>query len=102
MKKCRTGFGMYRLYDYKPAVYKLTALSVFCLYVPLSNGVICDIGTNEAVEARHHGLADIPKLDASGKSVIPGMTIEPLREKTNNLGSDQARHKPTCTVTEDG
>ena len=22
--------------------------------------------------------------------------------KTNNLGSDQVRHKPSCTVTEDG
>ena len=28
--------------------------------------------------------------------------IEPLREKTNNLGSDQVRHKANCTVTEDG
>ena len=27
---------------------------------------------------------------------------EPVREKTNNLGSDKVRHKPGCTVTEDG
>ena len=27
---------------------------------------------------------------------------EPVREKTNNLGSDQVRHKPACTSTEDG
>ena len=27
---------------------------------------------------------------------------EPVREKTNNLGSDQVRHKPGCTVTEAG
>ena len=27
---------------------------------------------------------------------------EPVRDKTNNLGSDQIRHKPACTVTEDG
>ena len=27
---------------------------------------------------------------------------EPVREKTNNLGSDQVQHKPGCTVTEDG
>ena len=27
---------------------------------------------------------------------------EPVREKTNNLGSDQVRHKPACTVTADG
>ena len=26
---------------------------------------------------------------------------EPVREKTNNLGSDQVRHKPGCTVKED-
>ena len=28
--------------------------------------------------------------------------IEPVREKTNNLGFDQVRHKLGCTVTEDG
>ena len=27
---------------------------------------------------------------------------EPVREKINNLGSDQVRYKPGCTVTEDG
>ena len=27
---------------------------------------------------------------------------EPVREKTNNLRSDQVRHKPACTVTEVG
>ena len=27
---------------------------------------------------------------------------EPVRENTNNLGSDQVRHKPGCTVPEDG
>ena len=27
---------------------------------------------------------------------------KPLREKTNNLGFDKVRHKPGCTVTEDG
>ena len=27
---------------------------------------------------------------------------EPEREKISNLGSDQVRHKPDCTVTEDG
>ena len=29
-------------------------------------------------------------------------TNEPRHEKSNNLGSDQVRHKPGCTVTEDG
>ena len=28
-------------------------------------------------------------------------TNEPVREKTNNLDSDQVQHKPGCTVTED-
>ena len=27
---------------------------------------------------------------------------EPLHEKTNNLGPNYVRHKPGCTVTEDG
>ena len=31
-----------------------------------------------------------------------GLLDEPVHEKTNNLGSDQVRHKPGCTVTEDG
>ena len=30
------------------------------------------------------------------------IVYEPVNEKTNNLGSDQVRHKPGCTVTEDG
>ena len=30
------------------------------------------------------------------------MICEPVREKTNNMVSDQVRHKPGCTVTEDG
>ena len=29
------------------------------------------------------------------------MAYEPVREKTNNLGSDQVRHKAGCTVKED-
>ena len=29
------------------------------------------------------------------------MTFEPVREKTNNLGCDQVRHKPGCTITEE-
>ena len=28
--------------------------------------------------------------------------IEPVLEKTNNMGSDQVGHKPACTVTEAG
>ena len=28
------------------------------------------------------------------------MEIEPPRGKTNNVVSEQVRHKPTCTVTE--
>ena len=28
------------------------------------------------------------------------LTLEPPRGKTNNVVSDQVRHKPTCTVTE--
>ena len=27
---------------------------------------------------------------------------EPVREKTNNLGSDQVQHRPAFTFTEDG
>ena len=30
------------------------------------------------------------------------LKTEPVRDKTNNLGSDKVRHKPGCTVTDDG
>ena len=30
------------------------------------------------------------------------LTFGTMREKTNSLGSDQVRHKPGCTITEDG
>ena len=30
------------------------------------------------------------------------LPIEPVREKTHNLGSDQVRYKLGCTVIEDG
>ena len=33
---------------------------------------------------------------------MPTKANEPVHEKTNNLGSDQVRHKPVCTVTEAG
>ena len=29
------------------------------------------------------------------------ITNGPVREKANNMGSDQVRYKPDCTVTED-
>ena len=32
----------------------------------------------------------------------PGELFEPPRGKTNNVVSEQVRHKPACTVTEDG
>ena len=34
--------------------------------------------------------------------MITKKTNEPVREKTNNLCSDQVRHKSSCTVIEDG
>ena len=35
------------------------------------------------------------------KKSYPPKPYEPVREKTNTLGSDQVRHKPGCAVTED-
>ena len=37
-----------------------------------------------------------------GHTSSTGTIIEPLREKTNNVVSEQARHKSGCTVTEVG
>ena len=39
---------------------------------------------------------------SSNKSNKINVLNEPVHEKTNNLGSDQVRHKPACTVTDDG
>ena len=33
--------------------------------------------------------------------LICALPNEPVRDKTNNLSSDQVRHKPGCTVEED-
>ena len=41
-------------------------------------------------------------LKKNRDSFDPKVMYEPVREKTNNLGSDQVRHKPACTVTEAG
>ena len=48
---------------------------------------------------------NLPTLSILGLSCRPATSAEiyePVREKTNNLGSDHVRHKPGCTVTEDG
>ena len=34
--------------------------------------------------------------------LLQQLKYEPVHEKINNLCSDQVRHKPGCTVTEDG
>ena len=34
--------------------------------------------------------------------VLKSNLYEPVRDKTNNLGCDQVRHKQGCTVTEAG
>ena len=36
------------------------------------------------------------------KATVGSRTNEPRHEKTNVLVSDQVRHKPGCTATEDG
>ena len=41
---------------------------------------------------------------SSAVSIIPGLEFikcKPVRKKTNNLGSDQVRHKLACTVTDE-
>ena len=45
----------------------------------------------------------ISAMDTNSTNEVLVMFInEPTREKINNLGSDQVKHKPACTVTEDG
>ena len=41
-------------------------------------------------------------LKKNRDSFDPKVMFEHVREKTNNLGSDQVRHKPACIVTEAG
>ena len=38
---------------------------------------------------------------STGIVAYQDVTSELVREKTNNLGFDQVRHKPRCTATED-
>ena len=50
-------------------------------------------------------VALIPKyfiLKKGGVTILPTMSYEPPRGKTNNVVSKQVRHKPTCTSTEAG
>ena len=47
------------------------------------------------------GNSDIFFLPVMPAETIHIVAFEPVREKTNNLGSDQVRYKPGCTVTED-
>ena len=44
----------------------------------------------------------MPETKKHGGGHGDDMVNEPVREKTNNLGFDQVRHKPRCTITEDG
>ena len=48
-------------------------------------------------QERLFGAHEIQRFNRYGE-----IRYEPVHEKTNNLGSDQVRHKPGCTVTEDG
>ena len=42
-------------------------------------------------------LMDLHVVDS-----LPAVKFEPPRGKTDNVVSGQVRHKPACTVTEDG
>ena len=48
---------------------------------------------------QHHQKTSLPLTSPAAELAI---IYEPVREKTNNLCSDQVQHKPGCTVTEDG
>ena len=58
------------------------------------------------VECRDDGPG-LQCLCLTGYSATGATNCDPVgmylvREKQNNMGSDQVRHKPACTVTEDG
>ena len=52
-------------------------------YIHVAQNVLCT-----------HAVVEGPGIDTK--------EFEPVHGKTNNLGSDQVRHKPSCTVAEDG
>ena len=50
----------------------------------------------------HLVLGSITEICSIGNATVLTRLIEPVREKTNNLGSDRIRHKLGCAVAEDG
>ena len=48
-------------------------------------------------------MLDTKEVAMDDKAIfIHALPFEPVREKTNNLGSDHVQYKPGSTVTEDG
>ena len=62
-----------------------------------------DIDSTESkIDDLLHQVTSIAQKQRDDVSVYVFISYEPLREKTNNLGSDQVRHRLPCTVTEAG
>ena len=63
----------------------------------LTNDVVNFEQLGPGVLLKLHEYRDVHVID----SIIP-LLFEPRHKKTNILVSDLVRHKPGCTVTEDG
>ena len=88
---------------YKPVLLYISGIKGTCFPddLSISNMFICPMG--EPCKLLCTNLAINFLLLCIGKLVsLKLKLLEPVHEKTNNLGSDQVRHKPGCTVTEDG
>ena len=77
-------------------------MSLFCRFknVQFEIAATADPGVFE-VSAKLMGV-DVEKVELIFQVSYLISSNEPVHEKTNNLGSDQVRHKPACTVTDDG
>ena len=66
-----------------------------------SRGIVLSCSENKGADQLHGNCEVDSHMQKSGFPMKEGIN-EPRREKTSILVSDLVRHKPGCTVTEDG
>ena len=87
-----SGFTVFKLFvgnSIDEYVFELLLICYILLNSLAYNGLVMIVRELRLIICPRHVLFFIP------------IQFEPMRKKTNNLGSDKVGHKPGCTVTED-